>query len=134
MYFTGEECGVQWEDYLFEVQNALEWRMVTSRGPDERAQMHSVSYLLSTCESMSNREFIDDGAALVLQGKVQQRDRAAGVKVLLSMLATTTSGRARELVEQGLINRNGMVAFGRVRERFGKTAGVAKLTDVFQFQ
>ena len=27
-----------------------------------------------------------------------------------------------------------MVAFGNVRERFGKTAGVAKLTDVFQFQ
>ena len=27
-----------------------------------------------------------------------------------------------------------MIAFGKVRERFGKTAGVAKLTDVFQFQ
>ena len=27
-----------------------------------------------------------------------------------------------------------MVAFGRARERFGKTAGVVKLTDVFQFQ
>ena len=27
-----------------------------------------------------------------------------------------------------------MVAFGSVRERFGKTAGVAKLSDVFQFQ
>ena len=26
-----------------------------------------------------------------------------------------------------------MVAFGNARERFGKTAGVAKLTDVFQF-
>ena len=27
-----------------------------------------------------------------------------------------------------------MIAFGRTRERFGKAAGVAKLTDVFQFQ
>ena len=27
-----------------------------------------------------------------------------------------------------------MIAFGRVRERFGKTAGVVKLSDVFQFQ
>ena len=27
-----------------------------------------------------------------------------------------------------------MIAFGRVRERFGKRAGVAKLSDVFQFQ
>ena len=27
-----------------------------------------------------------------------------------------------------------MIAFGRIREQFGKTAGVAKLSDVFQFQ
>ena len=27
-----------------------------------------------------------------------------------------------------------MIEFGRIRERFGKTAGVAKLSDVFQFQ
>ena len=50
------------------------------------------------------------------------------------MLAATTSGRAKELVKQGLSDRNGMVAFGRIRERFGKTAGVAKLSEVFQFQ
>ena len=27
-----------------------------------------------------------------------------------------------------------MIAFGRIHKRFGKTAGVAKLSDVFQFQ
>ena len=46
--------------------------MVMSRGPDERTQMQSVSYLLSTCEGMSNRELIDDGAAWVLLGTEQQ--------------------------------------------------------------
>ena len=61
-------------------------------------------------------------------------NRTAGVKALYSMLAATTSGRAKELVKQGLSERNGMIAFGRIRERFGKTAGVAKLSDVFQFQ
>ena len=55
-------------------------------------------------------------------------------KALKSMLAVTTSGRAKELAKQGLNERSGMIAFGRVRERFGKTAGVAKLSDVFQFQ
>ena len=55
-----------------------------------------------TCEGMSNRELIDDGAASVLQGnEQQQRDRAAGVKALFSMLVTTTSGHAKELVKQG---------------------------------
>ena len=50
------------------------------------------------------------------------------------MLAATTSGRAKELVKQGLSERSGMNACGRIRERFGKTAEVAKLSDVFQFQ
>ena len=50
------------------------------------------------------------------------------------MLASTTSGRAKEHVKQGLSDPNGMIAFGRIRERFGKTAGLAKLSDVFQFQ
>ena len=59
---------------------------------------------------------------------------AAAVKALYSMLAATTFGRAKELVKQGLSERNGMIAFGRIRERFSKTAGVAKLSDVFQFQ
>ena len=50
------------------------------------------------------------------------------------MLAATTSGRAKEIGKQGLSERNGMIAFGRIRERFGKTVGVAKLSDVFQIQ
>ena len=36
--------------------------------------------------------------------------------------------------EQRLSERNGMIGFRRIRERFGKTAGVSKLSDVFQFQ
>ena len=37
------------EDYLFELQNAAEWRIVMSRGQDERSQMHAMSLLLNTC-------------------------------------------------------------------------------------
>ena len=36
VHFSGDETGLQWEDYLFELQNAVEWRMVMSRGQDER--------------------------------------------------------------------------------------------------
>ena len=93
------------------------------------------SLLLNTCDSMTSRVLIDDGARWILQGDEQEREnRTAGVKALFSMLATTTSGRAKELVKQGLSDRNGMIACGRIRERFGKTAGVAKLADVFRFQ
>ena len=67
-------------------------------------------------------------------GEQERENRTAGVKALYSMLASTTSGRAKEVVKQGLSERNGMIALGRTRERFGKTAGVAMLSDVFQFQ
>ena len=135
VHFSGDEAGLQWEDYLFVLQNAVDWRMVMSRGPDERSQTHAMSILLNTCNGMTNRVLIDDGARWIQQGDEQEREsRSAGVKALYSMLATTTSGRAKELVKQGLSDRNGMIAFGRVRERFGKTAGVARLTGVFQFQ
>ena len=133
--FSGDETGLRWEDYLFELQNAVDWRMVISRGQDERSQMHAMNLLLNTCDGMTNRVLIDDGARWILQGDEQEREnRTAGVKALHSMLASTTSGRAKEFVKQGLSDRNGMIAFGRIRERFGKTAGVAKLSDVFQFQ
>ena len=128
VHFSGDETGLQWEDYLFELQNAVEWRMVMSRGQDERSQMHAMSLLLNTCSGMTNRVLIDDGARWILQGDEQEREnRTAGVKALYSMLAATTSGRAKELVKQGLSERNGMIAFGRIRERFGNTAGVAKV-------
>ena len=135
LHFSGDETGLQWEDYLFEMQNAVEWRTVMSRGQDERSQMHATSLLLNTCEGMTNRVLIYDGAKWILQESEQeQHHQTAGVKALYSMLASTTSGRAKELVQQRLSDRSGMIAFGRIRERFGMTAGVAKPSDVFQFQ
>ena len=71
----------------------------------------------------TSRALIDEGANWILQESEQeQRDWTAGVKALYSMLASTTFGLAKELVKQGLSDRNGMIAFVRVRERFGKTA------------
>ena len=48
VHFSGDETGLQWEHYLFELQNAVDWRMVMSRGQDERSQMHAMSLLLNT--------------------------------------------------------------------------------------
>ena len=92
--------------------------MVMSRGQDQRSHMHAMSELLNTCSGMTNRVLINDGARWILQGDEQEREnRAAGVKALYSMLAATASGRTRELVKQGFTERNGMIAFGRTRER-----------------
>ena len=106
--------------------------MVMWRGQDERSQMHAMSLSLNTCSGMTHKVLIDDGARWLLQGDEQEREnRTAGVTALYSMLSAIASGRAKELVKQGVSDWNGMLAFGRIRERFGKTAGVAKLSDVF---
>ena len=69
--------------------------------------MHAMSVFLNMCSGM-NKVLIDDGARWILQGDEQEREnRAAGVKALYSMLAATTSGRAKELVKQVLSERNG---------------------------
>ena len=56
VHFSGDETVLQWEDYL-ELQNAVEWRMVMSRGQDERSQMHAMSVLLNTCSGMTNSAY-----------------------------------------------------------------------------
>ena len=58
VHFSGDESGMQWEDYLFELQNAVEWRMVMSRGPGERSPMHAMSIMLNTCSGMTNKVLI----------------------------------------------------------------------------
>ena len=68
VHFSGDEAALQWEDYRSEMQNAVEWRMVLSRGQDERSQMHAMSLLLNTCSDMTNRVLVDDGAKCILLG------------------------------------------------------------------
>ena len=110
--FSGDETGLQWEDH------------------PRDAERRGVAF-----DGMTNRALVDDGANWILQGSEQQQEnRTAGVKALYSMLASTTSGLAKELVKQGLSDRNGMNAFGRIRDRFGKTTGVAKHSYILQLQ
>ena len=78
VHFSGAASGMQWEDYLFELQNAVEWRMVMSQGPDARQQMHAMSMLVNTCGGMTDRALIDTGGTWIQQGGEQeQRGRTA---------------------------------------------------------
>ena len=98
VHFSGDETGLQWEDYLFQMQNAVEWRMVMSRGPDERSQMHAMSVLLSRCEGMSDRALVDEGARWILQGERARTTRPqsslqyAGVDNLWTSEGTRETG------------------------------------------
>ena len=36
VHFSGDETGLQWEDYFFELQNTVEWRRVRRAISDAR--------------------------------------------------------------------------------------------------
>ena len=96
--------------------------------------MHAMSLLLNTCSGMTNRVLIDDGARWILQGDEQEREnRTSWCQSSLQYAGGDHFWPCEGARETRLTDRNGVIAFGRIRERFGKTAGVAKLSDVFQF-
>ena len=127
--FTGEEAGTQWEDSSSNFRPR--WSGKPSCHVEQTRAHRGIRWQSSSARvSLSSRDLADQGWACITQGaEPQQRERAAGVKALCSMLAATTSGRAKEIVKQCVADKNGMIQFGRI-----KTAGVAKLTDDLQFQ
>ena len=105
-------------------------RMVMSRGPDERSQMHAMSALLSTCEGMSDRLLCNEGDKL----DTAEQEQNSWCERSLQFASIHNLWSCEGAREIKLCDRNGMIALGRIRERFGETAGVAKLSDVFHFQ
>ena len=55
-----------------------------SIGQDERSQMHTMSLLLKTCEGMTDRVLIDDGARWIQHGEEQEREQLLAVLRSLS--------------------------------------------------
>ena len=84
VYLSGDETGLQWEDYFFELQNAVEWRMVMSRGQDERSQMDAMSVLLNTCSGMTNRVPL----TMEQDGYSKERSKNARTEQLVLKLST----------------------------------------------
>ena len=58
---------------------------------------------------------------------VQQQ---AANDLLYTILALNTSGRAKQIVKENM-GRNGVEAWVRLRERFGKTTGATTYVDIF---
>ena len=82
--------------------------------PDQRAQMHAMSFCSVRAEVYRIECSLTKGQTGYCRGVSKNSETGtAGVKALSSMLASTTSGRAKELVKQGLSERIGMVAFGK---------------------
>ena len=112
--FTGEEAGTQWEDSSSNFRPR--WSGKPSCHVEQTSAHRGIRWQSSSARvSLSSRDLADQGWACITQGaEPQQRERAAGVKALCSMLAATTSGRAKEIVKQCVADKNGMIQFGRI--------------------
>ena len=68
-----------------------------------------------------------------LSGYCRGANKNNKIGQLVSKPSTLCWRRAKELVKQGLCDRNGMIAFGRIRERFGNEAlrRVSVSVDIF---
>ena len=71
-------------------------------------------------------------AAEVVAEVVTDAAKVSGPKVLYAVLAANTAGRARMIVREDN-TKNGVWAWARLRERFGRESGATSFTEVFQY-
>ena len=91
--------GLQWEDYLFELQNAVEWRMVMWRGQDERSQMHAMSLAIVARLDILER-CADNGRNLL----ASQVPRAAVARVLSKAARAAETQTSAIVVDRSVID------------------------------
>ncbi len=70
---------------------------------------------------------------LVFMGSEDEKKKAKRANDLLNTnLALNTTGRAKEIVKETAMMRNGVEAWVRLRERFSKTTGAASYAEIFK--
>ena len=57
----------------------------------------------------------------------------AACDFLFTMLAMLTVGRAKQIIKECSITRNGAEAWVKLRERFGKTTGATSYAEIFKY-
>ena len=111
---------------VFDVENVLTMVQLTGRSEHERAAATRMAELLASTEGKSFAEvehFVPTDATAF----------DAASRMLFSVLATNTSGRARDIVKDFQVDKNGVKAWVRLRDRFGKTTGATSFTQVFSY-
>ena len=108
------------EDFRFDLENALTLTQLTGRSVEEKGAATLMITLIDGTDGKTAHEV----AAMVYN---DARDKEAS-RVLFTVLAANTAGRARAIVRDDAGTRNGAWAWAKLRERFSNTQGVLPTT------
>ena len=89
-------------------------------------ERNAASVMLDILAGTKNR-----AAAEVAAEVVAEATKVSGQKVLYAVLAANTAGRARMIVREDT-TKNGVRAWARLRETFGRDSDATSFTEVFQ--
>ena len=115
------------EDFQFDVVNQMTYTQMTGKSEPER---NAVAHMLSLIKN-SEHQSVQEARGTTFVGDQAVQQQAAN-DLLYAILALNTSGRARQIVEENL-GRNGVEAWVRLRERFGKTTGATTYVEICKF-
>ena len=117
--------GGDWSAFRFEVENALAWARLAGRSEAERELAAGMAAMIAATDGNG----LDNvrGAAAQLEDKERDTNGA-----LYGLLATTTKGRAHDLVRTEETGRCGVTTWVKLRERFAKGEATSYM-DVLRF-
>ncbi len=70
---------------------------------------------------------------VVYTGTEEKKQARCANDLLCTILALNTAGRAKEIVKETAVARNGVEAWVRLHERFSKTTGATSHTEISKY-
>ena len=120
-----------WEEFEFDTVNTTTYKCMTGKSDHERDAAAAVLQVLVQCKTAT----IDEARAMPSAGAdaTAQMKCKAACDFLFTMLAMLTVGRAKQIIKECSITRNGAEAWVKLRERFGKTTGATSYAEIFKY-
>jgi hypothetical protein len=118
------------EDFQFDLTNKWTYVALTGKSETER---NAATHMMAVLER-SNDMTIDEAKTYVATGPAEELQTRKGASELLYVtLALSTAGRAKQIVKETSVARNGPEAWVRLRERYSKATGATSYAEIFKF-
>ena len=123
-------CGeaTSFEDFKFELENALSISQLTGHHKEERTTATGMITLLEQTQSMSLQEVEGTKSKATFTDEWKTCDKA-----LFAILAKNVTGRAKDIVKEEVASRSGIAAWARLRAIFSRSSGSQTYNDIFRF-
>ncbi len=109
----------------------MTYTAMTGKGDMERAAAQEMITILDR----GGRMTLEESKNFVFTStEDEQKQATAANDLLFTILASKTTGRARQIVKETTTNRSGVEAWVRLRERFSETTGETSYAEIFKYK